>query len=518
MKQTLLTIGGILMMGLAVSAQNVIPIGHDRECFFDYYLIDKGLSTAELRIHQPVLREPVLTHDAPWEGSGSDYHNLFFDADYKGIDGQNEKGTYRLYYLGWQSPSKEPNAKPYHPIVACYAESADGIHWVKPNLGLVDFNGSKENNIVLSSGYNHTGGIDNFYVFKDLNPECSPEARYKGISSCHFNDAEGKRVISLRLYYSADSIHFTEGDVITTKGAFDSVNIIFWDARVNLYRGYIRGFHQTNNPRIKSPVRDIAYIESKDFKTWTDPKLLTFDDGEDIPLYTNVINPYFRAPQIYIGFPTRYIERFDWNGSFEELGGKDFRRARMLMEKRFGLTITDCVFIVSRNGQDYHRFWEAFMRPEVENGINWLYGDCYPAVGFTVTPNVVPGGPDELSMYANRNHWHSQLPAVLDRYSIRMDGFASLHADGKELVATTKVISYEGSDMFINFETSAMGYLYVTLIDAAGKRFASCETFGNTLDRKVIFDDPEAVKANSGKPVTIEFRMRDADVYSMQFR
>ncbi len=508
---------GILLVGMTLGAQTVIPIGHDRECFFDYYLIDKGLSTAELRIHQPVLREPVLTHDAEWEGSGCCYHNLFFDDSYKGIDGKNEKGTYRLYYKGWQSPSSEPNAKPQYPIVACYAESADGIHWVKPNLGIVDFKGSKENNIVLSAGFNHTGDIDNFMVFRDDNPECPPEMRYKGNSSCHLNDAEGKRVKSLRLYYSADGIHFTEGDVITTRGAFDSLNVIFWDSRAKVYRGYIRGLHSTNNPRIKNPVRDIAYIESKDFKTWTDPKLLTFDDGEDIPLYTNNISPYFRAPQMYIGFPTRYIERCDWNGSFEELGGKEFRQNRMKLDQRYGLAITDCIFIVSHNGKDFHRFWNAFMRPEMENDLNWLYGDCYPTLGFVVTPNTVPGAPDELSMYANANQW-SQLPAVLNRYTIRMDGFASLHAEEKEVIAATKVITYEGSDMFINFETSAMGYLYVTLIDAAGKRFASCETFGNTLDRKVVFDDPEAVKVNSGKPVTVEFRMRDADVYSMQFR
>ena len=153
----------------------------------------------------------------------------------------------------------------------------------------------------------------------------------------------------------------------------------------------------------------------------------------------------------------------------------------------------------------------------MENGSNWVYGDCYPSRGFAITPNTYPGCPDELSMYVPTNHL-MQDPAQLSRYTIRMDGFASLHADGSERIATTKVLTYEGENLYINFETSTMGYLYVTLIDAAGKRFASCETFGNTLDRKVVFDDPEAVKANAGKPVSIEFRMRDADVYSMQFR
>ncbi len=509
MKSMIAAISGMMAMGLSLaSAQNIISIGNRRECFFDEFLLDKGLSSAELRLHQPVRREPVLIHDAPWEGSSCDYHNLFFDETYKGIDGKNEKGTYRMYYLGVQSPSKEPGAKPTHGVHVCYAESADGFHWIKPNLGIMDFKGSKENNIVLEKDVNHTGPIDNFMVFRDDNPACPPEARYKGIGKAD----EGL----LRCYPSADGIHFTEGDVIV-KGALDTLNVVFWDAIAVLYRGYIRGYHKTDNPRIKSYVRDVRYIESKDFKTWSDPTFLTFNDGEDIPLYTNVISPYFRAPQILIGFPSRYIERPEWNGSFEELGGKDFRRSRMKMETRFGLTITDCVFIVSRDGRNFHRFPNAFMRPEMENQVNWVYGDCYPSRGFAVTPNTVPGAPDELSMYAPTSQW-MQEPAVLNRYSLRMDGFASIHADGSERIATTKVLTYEGKDLFINFETSAMGYLFVTLIDAKGKRFASCETFGNTLDRKVVFDDPEAVKANSGKPVTIEFRLRDADVYSMQFR
>ena len=82
----------------------------------------------------------------------------------------------------------------------------------------------------------------------------------------------------------------------------------------------------------------------------------------------------------------------------------------------------------------------------------------------------------------------------------------------------TKPLTYDGDELRLNFATSAMGYLFVTLIDAEGKRFASCETFGNTIDRKIVFDDPQAVAANAGKPVTIEFRMRDADVYAIQFR
>jgi hypothetical protein len=506
MNKLIVAIFGVVAMS-AVIAQSVIPIGKNRECFFDDCLLDKGLTSAELRLHRPVLRGPALIHDAEWEGSCCNYHNLFFDDAYKGVDGKNEKGTYRLYYLGWQTPPHDPSHKPDHPIVACYAESADGITWIKPSTG-IPYGDHRDTNIVLAAGVNHTGAIDNFMVFRDDNPACAPEVRYKGVGV-----SEG----SLRSYLSADGIHFTEGDIVTSKGAFGTLNVVFWDAMANLYRGYIRNFVKTDDPSVKHKQRYICYMESKDFKTWTDPVLLSFADEQDIPLYTNMVVPYLRAPQIYIGFPTRYIERHAWNGSFEEMGGKDFRRKRMEIEPRFGLTITDCMFMVSRDGRNFTRYLEAFLRPEIENNVNWVYGDCFPARGFAVTPNPVPGAPDELSLYVPTSQW-MQEPSVLNRYSIRMDGFVSIHADGSERIAATKVLTYDGSDLFINFETSAMGYLFVTLTDAKGKRFASCETFGNALDRRVVFDDPEAVKANSGKPVTIEFRLRDADVYSMQFK
>ncbi len=484
-----------------------IPIGSDRECFFDTYLLNCAKTTAELKVHQPVLQDTVMIHDKPWEGDGCDYYNMFFDDQFHGVDGTYEKGTYRMYYLGWQMPSKEPNAKPEKGIVACYMESPDGINWVRPNLGLLEFEGSKDNNIVMNG--TTVFKLGNFMVFRDDNPACPPEARYKGIA----RDKGG-----LRGFPSPDGIHFTAGDIITSKGAFDSLNVVFWDARAGLYRGYIRGFHNPDMPNpSKEQVRDIRYIESKDFKTWTDPVALVFDDGEDIPLYTNNVVPYFRAPQILVGTPTRYINRFKWSSSFEELGGKEHRKLRMQMNPRYGTVITDCIFVTSRDGKVFHRFGEAFMRPEPENDLNWLYGDCYPNWGFAVTPSKIPGAPDELSLYLPGYCWMVE-PVQLLRYTIRMDGFASLHAGGTEAMAVTKPFTFTGNELHINFATSARGYVYVTLIDADGNRHPSCETFGNAIDRKVLFDDPEAVSKLAGKPVYLEFRMMDADVYSMQFR
>ena len=156
-------------MTLGISAQNT-AVGHDiiniknrREFFWDETMIDVSKTTATPKIHEFVRRECVLIHDEPWEGDGCNYHNLIVD-----------NGLYRLYYLGWRTGLPANDLYLYTKV--CYAESKDGINWVKPKLGLREFNGSKENNIIFDRTDN---AFDNFFVFIDENPACPPEEKYK---------------------------------------------------------------------------------------------------------------------------------------------------------------------------------------------------------------------------------------------------------------------------------------------------------------------------------------------------
>jgi len=149
------------------SGPNVIDIGSRRELFVDDFVIDKLTGEAELRMHHPEPREVAIVHDAPWEGSGSGYHTVFQDGD-----------LYRMYHRGSHldvTPGKLNSGR--HQPFYCYAESDDGIHWRKPELGIVEFDGSKENNIILEGL-----GTHNFAPFKDANPDCAPEARYKALA------------------------------------------------------------------------------------------------------------------------------------------------------------------------------------------------------------------------------------------------------------------------------------------------------------------------------------------------
>ena len=478
----------------------MLNIKNNRECFFDDWLIDTTATTASFRVHQPTLRECVLCHDEPWEGDGSDYHNFFYDSD---------AGIYRMYYLGWRFHGNTP--------VVCYAESHDGLNWEKPKLKICEFDGSLDNNIILDNTMQKS--IDNFMVFLDSNPACPSEFKYKAVSADNVK-IDGRIVHALVSYYSSDAIHFTRGGVITIKGAFDSLNVAFWDKNSNKYLAYFRSFHKaTGDDGSWDPmcdIRDIRYIESDDFIHWSEPQLIDFGSAPDIPLYTNNIQLYPRAPQIYIGLPTRYIERKVWTDSFDELCGRERRLERMKECRRYGLTVTDCVFICSRDGLHFKKYDEAFMRPLPENGRNWVYGDCYPARGILETTSNIDGAESELSLYAHHNHWMG-VPAELWRYTLRRDGFVSLHAGQQEELILTKPFLYSGENLFTNFETSAWGYIYFTLVDSDGQEYCSCEYFGNSTDRHIIIPDNAAGQL-SGRPVGLKIRLRDADIYSIQFK
>ena len=468
-----------------------INIGDRRELFWDEYLIDTSRTTAKLTLHRPQAREVVIDHDLPWEGDGCDFHDILKDGD-----------LYRMYYLGWET--MEPRATEHGPIVVCYAESTDGLRWTKPHLNICEFDGSTANNIILD---HHTTIFDNFSVFKDANPDCPEDERYKGVG-LDGNDH------CLWCFTSSDGIHFRKAWPMTDRGRFDTLNIAFWDRHAQQYICYLRDFHDVPGDDWNAGIRDIRWMVSTDFKEWTVPVLLDFGEGDDYPLYTNVAQPYYRADHLFVGFPSRYVEKKQWTPNFDQLAGVARRRERMKVTPRYGLTITDCVFMSSRNGKSWKRWDEAFMTPGPEHELNWVYGDCYPALGMIETPSEIPGAPHELSMYTFEHHW-SGTHAKLRRHTIRIDGFVSYHATYKPCTVVTKPFIFAGQSLSINFATSAAGSLTIKLI-GEGSMLESCEIFGDSPNRRVVFDD-DAVASLAGKPVMMEITMRDADIYSFKF-
>jgi len=472
-----------------------------KEVFWDKFLIDEDKTTAKLTLNHPIKKGCVKVFDDMWEGDNCAYFNIFKDGD-----------IYRMYYLAVVSRVVFENEKTAQPIYACYAESKDGLKWNKPKLGIISVGGIYENNIIMDDRY---GVLDNFFVFKDENPECPACEKYKAIVK-RVKGKPGLAQDELWCYVSEDAIHFEEGWVIHPCGAFDSLNTALWDKRDKKYRCWFRGFHDPTDWCITAGKRDIRYMESMDFRNWSEEKRININSPHDFQLYTNNINRYSYADSIFIGFPARYYERKEWTDNYEQLCGKENRKLRMTNEARIGLAVTDCMFMTSRDGENWDRFdEEAFLGNEPENGENWVYGDGYMAYGFTETE--ADNGEKELSLYVKEGHWMHR-PTRLMRYTIRLDGFASYRSGLTSSQIVTKPFTFEGNQLAINFRTSAAGSIYINVLDENGNKidgYESCELFGNTTCRIVNFEKP--LMGLNNKAVRLQIRMSDADIYSICF-
>ena len=483
----------------------VIDIGSRRELFVDDFLIGTVKGEAELRMFHPTPREVAIVHDAPWEGSASGYHTVFQDGD-----------LYRMYHRGLHLDVSEGKLsagrhKPFY----CYAESDDGIHWRKPELGIVEFNGSKKNNIILEGL-----GTHNFAPFKDANPDCPPEARFKALAGLK---SEG----GLFAFKSADGIHWSlmSDKAVITNGAFDSQNLGFWDPTLGKYRAYWRTFTQgvtTAKAWKPSGYRAIRTGISNDFLSWGGEADLTYADSPDEHLYTNQVAPYCRAPHILIGLPTRYVER-GWSDSMKALPEAENRKLRASASQRYGTALTEGLLMASRDGVRFKRWNEAFLPPGIGRPGTWQYGQQYIAWHVVETRSSVLGAPNELSLYATEDYWHGK-GGTLRRYTLRLDGFVSLHAlmKGGELI--TKPLTFDGSKLSLNFATSAAGSVRVEIQEPGGQpiegfALADCpDHFGDTLDRVVTWKNGADVSRLAGKPVRLRFYLKDADLFAFRFQ
>lgn len=489
------TIAALILGTLLVSAAGGQPvnIGSRRELLVDDHLVAELRGGAELQLHHPVAREVVLVHDAPWEGSGTGYHTVFQDG-----------GLYRMYYKAWHLDVRPDKLDIPHDTFGAYAESTDGKHWIKPNLGLFEFNGSKDNNILWMGKGSH-----DFTPFRDTNPACPEEERYKAVGY-------GDGPHGLYALKSADGIHWTflQEAPILTDAAFDTQNLAFWDEVRGEYRVYIRDF--------KDRVRGIRTATSKDFRAWTAAEWLVFPGAPVEPLYTNQVKPYYRAPHLFVGFPSRYMER-GWSPSMEALPEVEHRRMRSKASDRYGMALTDALFMSSRDGLSFKRWGEAFLRPGLRTKDNWAYGDNYIAWHVVETAADLENAPNELSLYATESYW-TDSSSALRRFTLRLDGFVSVNAplSGGELI--TKPILFTGRELALNFATSAAGAIRIEIQDPEGNPLDGFrledapEIFGDALERVAPWKQGSDLAALAGRPVRLRFVMCDADLYAFQFR
>lgn len=482
----------LLLASTLAAAEAPIQIGSRRELFADSFLLE-SFSGTHLQLQTPRDEGVAFKFDQPWEGLFSGYATLVTLAD----------GRLRAYYRGKAIANKDGSEEE----VTCVAESADGLHWTKPELGLYEVMGTRKNNVVLMKAHTAT---HNFSPFRDARPGVPEDERFKAFGGT----MEGG---GLTAWKSPDGLRWEKistEPVITKamvpyKYMFDSQNVPFWSAAEDKYVAYYRVF--------EGGIRRIVRSESKDFRTWSAPVLMEYRNPDmQAPiehLYTNQTHPYFRAPHLYVAIAARFMP-----------GRRvltDEQAAAIHVNPGYFKDTSDAIFMTTRPvegaahiGMYDRTFLEGFIRGGI-GAQNWVSRTNYPAL------NVVPTGPHEMSVFVNQDY--AQPTAHMRRYSLRTDGFASLHCGYAGGHAITKPLIFTGRELSLNFSTSAAGGVKVGFEDVDGKLvpgfgLEECVMqIGNELDRKVTWKSGADVSSLAGKTLRLRFSMKDADIFSFQF-
>ena len=497
--------------------EDIIHIGSDRQLFVDNYIVDESLTDAKLVSHSPQMKEALFKTDLPWEGDNCDFYVIIDDVDSFGT-------TYhRMYYLGWDSTD-------FSDIRVCYAYSYDGIQWIKPNLGIHSYTDKStgktytETNIML---YTEEEIFDNFFVMKDTREGVPASQRYIAICQGRY-DQLGYPSYGLWAWVSSDGLHWKKTHRVLPEmehwfGSFDSVNTLVWDEATQQLFTYfrVRESQMVDDTDIVD-FRKIYGATNSDFTPYDTDTLFALNYGENAPLfemYTNNISKYSRAPQIFIGFPTRFSRNYTWSKNYEYLAGTQARLDKYNAgQVTRTLSMTDTMFMTSRDGYTWNRQNEAYITPGPEYEANWIYGNCYPAYGLVETESDINGADRELSTYLFEGKFYNE-PTVFYRYTFRLDGFKSYKGNYNSQKVTTRPLTFTGDEMQINFKTSAAGSVKVNILDENRKPidgYSSQLLIGDNTDRTVQFQ--QDLSALNGKTVTLEFILCDAEIYSFIFQ
>lgn len=464
-------------------ASELLDIGTQRQVFLDGRFIESSRGV-ELTVNRPqVTGEKLIECDRPWE--------RMFAGGYMTVI--QEGNRLRMWYACGDQDGLG---------FVAYAESTDGgATWRKPSLGVVEYQGSTDNNIVLD-------GVHGTTVFRNR-PDAPEDQRY-GLFSGNPN----------RLYVSADGYHWTQSgqepfldlSAVTDTPTMmnfhlDSQNVMFWDERINQYVVYPRLNLKPSQTQDQWMGRTIGHTASPTLDSFPIPQIVLQRDDQDPPnldFYTSGVTRYPYAADCYLMFPAAYHHY-----ASPPHPGNDGP--------------IDLQFAASRDGVHWLR---PDRRPVIRQGIDGQWND-----GCHYAGNGMTRQGDDLSIYfVAQDITHAEykkrgyIRGTVTRAIYRLDGFTSIDADyqGGELVTPT--IMHAGDELVLNVDGSAGGWIKVELLDERGVAldgFTQVEAdaiTGNAVDKLVTWSGRSDASQTKGVPLHMRFVMRDVKLYAFQWR
>ena len=432
-------------------------------------------------------------------------------------------GRYQLWYQAFAGDEARDKTRR---CTVAYAESTDGVHFTKPNLGLFDFNGIKDTDIVLVA---NGGTSDRYGVSVVVDSQAKESQRYKMAYFDFAKADDGREYPGLNVAFSPDGIHWTKHPGGTlSKASYgnhgepvpfndetnrpwsvplsmaDALDVLY-DSKRDVYAIYGKMWIDGPNGGMYWK-HAMGRIESKDFVHWSKPQLVLTPDEHDAPWVEFHTVPVFLYNDVYIS-PIQILDRGTGGG------------------------VVDVELATSRDGFKWERpFRKPFWLPRSE-GNKFDSG----AVFLCAQPIVLE---DEIRFYyggysqgATGSDDH-KLTTGIGLATMPRDRFAGLQpvprSDQPTLKkplenigqVTLKPIRFTKNQSLILNANAASGSIRVELLDADGKRV-----------RGYSYDDAEPIKGDSlrhpvrwkGKALPtgeylVRFHLENATVYALTIK
>ena len=473
---------------MVVDTHKTLEIGTSRQLFIDDLIIDETRAVTRT-LNQPAkyVGNPIMIPLYPWEGRLTLYGTVWRDPD----------GRFRMWYQGYggmgvPTMGADNSASPWAGFEGRnllysigYATSDDGIFWERPNLGLVEYNGSRDNNLVLTDAA--------FANVIEDGRDSDPDRRYKSLFF-EARDPGGTPNMGdgVSVAFSPDGVRWTkyEGNPVIRRSS-DSHVLLGWDGLHDKYVAYCRpSVHEGNK------TRRIGRCVSDDFVKWTDPEDVLAPDEGDPPGMEFYGMPVFKYEGLYVG------QLFAYHAPPEE------------PQIRFAGTM-DVQLAISRDGMAWERAGDR--KPFIPNGPP---GSIDAGEIYTARAPVVVG--DELWFYYSGSaseHGVTGRSGPICLAKLRLDGFVSVDAGDDTGTLVTKPFRCDGGRLSINAAARG-GSVAVVVLDEAGIQhdgFArvDCALFdGDSVHHGVTWRDKLSLEELKGRDIRLKFYLRSAKLYS----
>ncbi|GAB2476338.1 hypothetical protein GCM10027063_16630 [Promicromonospora xylanilytica] len=382
----------------------------------------------------PLFREGIFEDPyLPWEPRyDNGYPNVLWDPEAK---------LFRAYYTllvkdpaSLDTPPARRAKEPY--VIAgreaglAYAESTDGIVWTKPHLGVVEFDGSTDNNLL----YRKVQGTS---VLRDpADPD--PARRYKLLTLREEGGAQ------LCVAFSADGVHF--GDLIPWPAASkspvpggDCHNQTFVDPRTGEYVLITRLWD--NNIRVSAVSR------STDFLNWSVPEEIHRGNGFEDQIYSM---PVFEQHGVYLGLASVY---HDGDSALDDYENVD-------LELHWSSNLSEFNRVSPEN---------SVLIPHGKENGGYPHGDFDSNVIFSAVPLEID---DRLWFYymGGKGQHTGWRETALGRGYVEKDKLACYGARtaAKESVLTTQGLNFSGRTVQILADVEPGGWIRCELRNTGG--------------------------------------------------